>query len=82
MRKKTENEIKQLLQDSELIVRQALNSYADYNNFITGALGALLHQGIITTETVEFLENNLRYMETQSKKIEIEYYKLKNKMEE
>lgn len=82
MRKKTENKIKQLLQDSELSVKYARDRFSDFSNVLLGAIDCLMHQNAITMQTQDYLERQITMLESQSKKIEIEYYKLKNKMEE
>lgn len=82
MRKKTEKEMKLFLQDAELNVRQASNTKTDVINVLLGALDSLLHQHAITEETHSYLEKQISRIDTQAKKIEIEYYKLKQKIEE
>lgn len=82
MKKKTEKEMKLFLQDSEINVRQASNTKIDVMNVLLGALDSLLHQHAITEETHSYLERQISRIDTQAKKIEIEFYKLKQKIEE
>lgn len=80
MKKKTE--MKLFLQDSEINVIQARSTKTDVINVLLGALDSLLHQHAITEETHSYLERQISRIDTQAKKIEIEYYKLKQKIEE
>ncbi len=82
MRKKTEKEMKLFLQDVELNVRQARENFIDRSNVFLGAIDALMHQKNITPETQNYLERQIKCLDVQSKNIEIEFYKLKQKIEE
>lgn len=82
MRKKTEKEMKLFLQDAELNVRQARANFIDRSNVFLGAIDVLMHQKIITPETLDYLERQIKCLDVQSKNIEIEFYKLKQKIEE
>lgn len=82
MRKKTEKEMKLFLQDAELNVRQARANFIDRSNVFLGAIDVLMHQKNITQETLDYLERQIKCLDVQSKNIEIEFYKLKQKIEE
>ncbi|MEE1227286.1 MAG: hypothetical protein UHM08_09315 [Bacteroidales bacterium] len=70
------------IEESEFNVRQARLDFASNSNYFTGALGIMFSQGIITKETLNLFEKTLRALDTESKKIESEYYKLRNLLEE
>lgn len=70
--------MKQILEDATQSVQSARRTYDDINNTIWGAIAILEHQNILTEEAQGFLQAQLNRLETQSKKIEIEYYKLHN----
>ena len=82
MRKKTEKEMKLFLQDAELNVRQARENFIDRSNVFLGAIDVLMHQKSITQETLDYLERQIKCLDTQSKNIEIEFYKLKQKIDQ
>lgn len=70
------------IEESEFNVKQARLDFASHSNYLTGALGCMFNQGIITKETLNLFEKSLRALDTESKKIESEYYKLRNMLEE
>jgi hypothetical protein len=70
------------IEESEFNVRQARLDFASNSNYLTGAWGYMFNQGIITKETLNQFEKSLRALDTESKKIESEYYKLRNLLEE
>ena len=74
--------MKQMLEDATQNVQSARRTYDDINNTIWGAIAILGHQNILTEEAQGFLQAQLYRLETQSKKIESEYYKLRNMLEE
>lgn len=69
------------IRDSELIVQQARRSFDDLTQFVDGIMFCLKTQGNITNITFDIVESNLRRLETQSKKIESEFYHLRNIIE-
>ena len=79
MTKKTDkNILKDQIKDTELYVRTARDDFIDHSNVFLGAIYVLRCQGNITLETADYLERQIKSLDTQSKKIEIEYYKLKD----
>lgn len=77
-----EKEMRLFLQDSEINVIQARDTKTDVMNVLLGALDSLLHQHAITEETHSYLERQISRIDTQAKKIEIEFYKIINKYRE
>ena len=66
------------IRDSELIVQQARRTFDDVMHFACGVLACLKTEGDITPVTHDCFERNLQRLETQSKKIESEFYHLRN----
>lgn len=66
------------IRDSELIVQQARRSFDDIRQFVEGVMSGLRTQGAITNTTFDCLVVNLNRLDTQSKKIESEFYHLRN----
>ena len=66
------------IRDSELIVQQARRSFDDIRQFVEGVMSGLRTQGDITNTTFDCLVVNLNRLDTQSKKIESEFYHLRN----
>lgn len=77
-----EKEMRLFLQDSEINVIQARDTKTDVMNVLFGALDSLLNQHAITEETHNYLERQISRIDTQAKKIEIEFYKIINKYRE
>lgn len=66
------------IRDSELIVQQARRTFDDIMQYICGVMSCLRTEGDITPVTHDCMERNLQRLETQSKKIESEFYHLRN----
>ena len=66
------------IRDSELIVQQARRSFDDIRQFVEGVISALRTEGTITPTTHDCLQAQLNRLDTQSKKIESEFYHLRN----
>lgn len=82
MKKKTEKEMKSFLQDSELNVIQARNKITNTGNMLYGIMDCLVAQNIITPEANDMIKRRLQIIKTASTEIEIEFYKLKQKIEQ
>lgn len=66
------------IRDSELIVQQARRSFDDIIQFVEGVISALRTEGDITPTTYDCIQAQLNRLDTQSKKIESEFYHLRN----
>ena len=66
------------IRDSELIVQQARRSFDDIRQFVEGVISALRTEGDITPTTYDCIQAHINRLDTQSKKIESEFYHLRN----
>ena len=70
------------IRDSELIVQQARRSFDDIRQFVEGVISALRTEGDITPTTYDCIQTHINRLDTQSKKIESEFYHLRNIIQE
>lgn len=70
------------IQEAELNVQRARDDFCFNQNYLVGALGCLYNQGIINEKTLNMLEEHLIKTETHSKRIETEFYRLRNILKE
>lgn len=66
------------IRDSELIVQQARRTFDDIRQFVEGVISALRTEGDITPTTYDCIQAHINRLDTQSKKIESEFYHLRN----
>ena len=73
---------KQIIEDSLAKVDSARYGYTETNNTLLGVVAILEHQNILSECSADFIRAQLNRLETKSKQIEIEFYTLRNLIED
>lgn len=70
-----------IIQDTEMGITVARQKINDTGNMLYGIIDCLRSQRIISSETADMIKRRLQIINTASKDLEIEYYKLKEFIE-